>query len=1062
MAAIAGYQFKEVLLEDGCTVVNRGVRELDGTPVLIKSIKTEYPTLEEIARLKHEYKILQSLDIAGVIKPLALEDSQHLLILILEDFGGKPLSKIIKGQPLELSEFLSVAIQLAETLAQLHQAKIIHKNLKSSNILIHPVTGQVKINDFSIATQLSRENQNISNPHLLEGTLAYLSPEQTGRMNRSIDFRSDFYSLGVIFYEMLTGRLPFRLTDPLELVHSHIAKKPPLPQRINPDIPRGVSNIVMKLMAKTAEDRYQSALGLKADLETCLHQLQSLGDVTPFQVGQLDLYSQFLIPQKLYGREAEVATLMAAFVRVSSGSAEMMLVSGYSGIGKSSLVNEIQKPIVGLQGHFIAGKFDQFKQNIPYTALIQAFQELMRQLLTENPDKIAVLRTKLSQVLGANGQVIVDVIPEVERIIGPQPAVPQLDSSEAENRFNRVFQQFIHLFCQPEHPLVLFLDDLQWADTASLKLIQLLMSDPDSQYLLLIGAYRNNEVSAAHPLILTLEQIQATGKSINNIVLQPLHLTHVSQLVSETLRSDRFRSHSLAELVYTKTQGNPFFLTQLLKSLYQENLLYFDFPQKRWQWDIQQLQGIDISDNVVELMVNQIQKLSPTTQNVLKLAACIGNKFTLDFLSIINEKSLSETAFDLWESLQVGLVLPLSQSYKIPLVLDGETMAIGEWVQGRQGDEETGRIINLPATNHSLPISYKFLHDRVQQAAYSLIPESEKQQTHLKIGQLLLKHTEESEREENIFEIVNHLNIGAELLAVNSHKNELAKLNLTAGKKALAATAYEPAARYLTVGLELLEDNSWETEYNFTLELYVEATAAEFLCGNFERAAMLADVVLQKAKTILDRVKVYETQIRFCISQNKLKDAIAISLQVLEIMGIALRETPPNALIKQSENSLSIEDLDHLPEMTDPYQLAVMRIFRAAGPPTYFVDAKLFTSIIFTMVDYCIQHGNSVLAAYAYACYGSILAGQMGEIDAGYQACQLALKILDRYDAREIKAEIYEIFNCHIRHVKEPLCVTLEGMEIGIQSGMECGQLQYVSYLAAFYCSSIFFFFCQL
>ncbi len=477
----------------------------------------------------------------------------------------------------------------------------------------------------------------------------------------------------------------------------------------------------MKLLAKTAEDRYQNALGLKADLEECLQQLQATGKIADFSIGQLDLYSQFLIPQKLYGREKEVAILMNAFERVSLGATEMMLVSGYSGIGKSCLVNEVHKPIVRQRGYFISGKFDQFKRNIPYASLIQAFQELLRQLLTESSEQIAIWQAKLLKALGDNAQVIIDVIPEVERIIGHQPDVPQLGPTESQNRFNRLFQQFIHVFCQPEHPLVLFLDDLQWADLASLKLIHLLVNDPDSQYLLLIGAYRDNEVNATHPLMLTLAEIQISHAVVNNIVLQPLQIYHVINLISDTLRARAGELQMLAELVFAKTQGNPFFLTQLLKSLYQDNLLRFNISNRCWQWDIELIKQIDITDNVVDLMVNQIQKLSPKTQNVLKLAACIGDKFTLEILSIVTEKNLTETAADLWESLEAGLVIPLTNAYKIPLVFDNDFKL-----------------------SHS-QIPYKFLHDRVQQAAYTLIPDMQKKQTHLKIGNLLLTNTPETQ-----------------------------------------------------------------------------------------------------------------------------------------------------------------------------------------------------------------------------------------------------------------------------------------------------------------------------
>ncbi len=1044
---LVGYNLIETLYEGANTRIYRALKEPEKTSAIIKTIKTEYPTLEELTRLRHEYKILQNLEIEGIIKPIALESFSYGLALIFSDFGGETLKKFLHVKNLDLKQFLQIAIQISLTLAALHKNNIIHKDIKPNNILINVNTGQVKLIDFSISSCLSRENQTVSNPNLLEGTLAYMSPEQTGRMNRSIDYRTDFYSLGVTFYEMLTGQLPFQATDALELVHSHIAKTPILPRELNPEIPQVLSDLVMKLLAKTAEERYQSALGLKADLEACLKRLEASGEISYFIVGQLDLYSQFLIPQKLYGREKEVATLMDAFERVSNPPilplnnegtrrGEMMLVSGYSGIGKSSLVNEVHKPIVRQRGYFISGKFDQFKRNIPYASLIQAFQELIQQLLTESAEKIAAWKTKLLEALGAKGQVIIDVIPEVEQIVGSQPAVPQLGSAESQNRFNRVFQQFIHVFTTKEHPLVIFLDDLQWADLASLKLIQLLACDPDSQYLLLIGAYRDNEVNATHPLMLTLEEIQKTGAVVNNIVLQPLQLTHVSELISDTLHTDTSKAKPLAELVFKKTYGNPFFLTQLLKSLYQENLLSFNFNEGCWQWDIEQLQGIDITDNVVELMVSQIQKLSPTTQNVLKLAACIGDKFTLGVLSIVNQKSFSETAKDLWESLQEGLVLPLSQSYKIPMVIN-ESLSI---VSGQD--------------NEQLTISYKFLHDRVQQAAYSLIPEDEKKQTHLKIGELLLKHTPETDIEENIFEIVNQLNVGAELITQQSKKDELAKLNLIAGKKAKAATAYKTAIKYLLLGIELLTESSWESHYDLMLALYVETVEAQYLNTNFEQAVTLAEIVLQKAANVLDQVKVYALNIQFDIAQNQMSQAITTGVQVLEMLGVSLAPTPSEG--GELPKLPLIEDLEDFPVMTDPYQLAALRLLMSLAPAAYMSNSPTFLPILLTQVNLCIEHGHSALAPFPYALYGVFLSG-MGNLEEAYHSGQLGLRLLAQFNARELKAKIYGLFYPHVSVWKEHFKVTLCPLQEAIQSALETGDIPWAGYNTFYYCDHLLF-----
>ncbi|NJR64339.1 MAG: AAA family ATPase, partial [Leptolyngbyaceae cyanobacterium CRU_2_3] len=573
-----GYELTEILHEGTSTIVYRGrilvedaifsVAPLSDIPVrppsqsaqqsiIVKKLKADYPSLEQITRLKQEYKITEDLDLEGVVSVYHFHIDQNCLALIYKDFGGQPLRQLLTNQPLSPVSFLNIGIQLAQALNSLHQHGIIHKDIKPSNILINPQTGQVKLTDFSIASRLGQSTPQLADLNQLEGTLAYMSPEQTGRMNRSIDYRSDFYSLGVTFYEMLTGQLPFQSIDPLELIHCHIAKRPTSIQQLNTAVPLALIAITEKLMAKNAEDRYQSAAGLKSDLEFCRDHIETMGCFPELIPGQRDRAGQLLIPQKLYGREQEVNELLAAFARIAhipekacismTRRSELMLVSGYSGIGKSSLIHEVHKPIVRQRGYFISGKFDQFKRNIPYASLIQAFQSLIQQLLGESSSQLQLWQEKLLAALRTNGQILIDVIPEVELIIGKQLAVPELAATESENRFNQVFQSFIQVFTQPEHPLVLFLDDLQWADSASLKLIQVLMTNPDCQYLLLIGAYRDNEVNPLHPLIKTLTEIQQAGALVNHIVLRPLELRHVHQITMDTLIETPARSLPLKD-----------------------------------------------------------------------------------------------------------------------------------------------------------------------------------------------------------------------------------------------------------------------------------------------------------------------------------------------------------------------------------------------------------------------------------------------------------------------------------------------------------------------------------
>lgn len=1042
---LPGYELVAPLYEGSKTIIYQGHRESEPISVIIKTLKSEYPNLEEISRLRHEYQILNSLELPGIIKPLELKLYQHGFALILEDFNGQPLKQYITEQTLSLVKFLEIGIQLAQTLSELHKNQVIHKDIKPQNILIYLPTGQIKIIDFSIATRLEKENPTLSNPNYIEGTLAYMSPEQTGRMNRSIDYRTDFYSLGITFYEMLVGQLPFTSNEPMELVHCHIAKNPVPPHQINPQIPKAISSIIMKLIAKTAEERYQSGQGLKADLEICLHQLQQSGKIDNFVPGQLDRSGQFTIPQKLYGREIEVSTLLAAFERIAVGTTEMILVSGYSGIGKTCVVQEVHKLLVRQQGYFIAGKFDQFKRNIPYAALIQAFQELIRQLLTETPEQIAIWKTELLEAVGQNGRVLIEVIPEIEMIVGTQPEVPQLGATESQNRFNQVFKQFVRVFAKPSHPLVLFLDDLQWADSASLKLIQLIVTDADRESLLLIGAYRDNEVSPTHPTIQTIEEIKKAGATVSDIVLQPLDIVNVQALVADTLQ-DTTKSRELAELLFNKTQGNPFFLTQLFKTLHSEKLLSFDFSQGNWNWNINQIQSIGIADcTVVDLVARNIQKLPERTQQALKLAACIGNRFNLDVLVIVHEISSRETAADLWPALQVGLILPLSNNYKIPLVLNPE-------------EGQTTLLFDESR------IGYKFLHDRVQQAAYSLIPESEKKATHLKIGKLLLEqYTDEQSVEDNVFDIVNQLNIGVEFIIQESEKERLAQLNLMAGHKAKAATAYEAAVKYLNVGLELLPESSWQSHYHLTWNLHLETLEVEYLNTNFERTKHLSEILLSRAKSLLEKVKVYELKIPFYFTQNQPQTALETALEVLNILGVPLPKKINQVTIllefvrsKFIIGNKRIEALAELPEMTDPYKLTALRILIAVIPAAFNVNPALFPIVIFKMVNFSVKYGNSSLSSYGYGMYGMLLCGVFGDIDRGYQFGQLSLKLLDKFNAKEFKSKVNFLFNAFVRHWKEPTHNTIPSLIEGYVSGIETGDLEYACFSLLYASQNLF------
>ena len=1055
-----GYHINEQIYAGTRTLVYRGLRCSNGQPVAIKLLRNDFPCFNELVHFRNQYVIAKNLEIPGSVKAYSLETYQNHYALVMEDFGGISLSSYLahlaseSQEPLEglpVSEFLPMAIQIANSLDGLYRHRVIHKDLKPANILINPSSKQVKLIDFSIASLLPRETQEIQNPNVLEGTLPYISPEQTGRMNRGIDYRTDFYSLGVTFYELLTGKLPFQTDDPMDLVHCHLAKQPIPASTVNQSVPLVLSEIVSKLMAKNAEARYQSALGLKYDLETCLCQWQETGTLTNFDLGQRDLCDRFIIPEKLYGRESEVFSLLAAFDRVSAGSTEIMLVSGFSGIGKTAVVNEVQKPIVRQRGYFIKGKFDQFQRNLPFSAFVQAFRDLMGQLLSETDAKVEQCKLEILAALGDSAQVIVEVIPELERIIGPQPPVPELSGSAGQNRFNLLLEKFIKVFTTKEHPLVIFLDDLQWADSASLKLMQLLMSDIDNRYLLLIGAYRDNEVFAAHPLMLTLAEIQKTEAKVNTITLAPLARSDVNSLVADTLACSTALALPLTELVYQKTLGNPFFSTQFLKSLHEDGLIEFNFEARYWQCDISRVRTLALTDDVVEFMALQLRKLPTRTQSVLKLAACIGNQFDLATLAIVDENSPVETASALWKALQEGLILPISEIYKFYQAEGNSELVIGN---GKEFDQ-------LSITHDQLP-KYKFLHDWVQQAAYSLIPDDQKQATHYQIGQLLLQQISAQAREDRIFEIVNQLNHGTALITQPTQREELAQLNLIACRKAKTSTAYQAAHEYATVGLCLLGENTWQQQYEMTLALYELAAEVGMLNGNFEAMEQFIDIVLQQAGSLPKKVNVYCIRIQSHISQSKLTSAIAIAQPVLQQLGVTFPETPTPSDIQQAIQEIEeligdreIADLVHLPEMTDAEKLGTLKIVNIIIPAAYLTGSALYPLLNSLSVKLSIQYGNTSTSALGYATYGNILCNFL-QIDTGSQFGSLALQIISKLDAKASKTDVLMILGIFIVHRKSHIKETLPLLQEGYTSALEFGNLVLAGYNGHTFCLNSF------
>jgi predicted ATPase len=1045
---LPGYRVIQELDRNPKTIVYRALVDgldwgaVDRT-VIIKLLSSTYSTSQELVDFFHQYTISKGLDLSGVVRIYDLEEVAGSYALIMEDFGGISLARHIQAHFLPLPDVLHIMIQLVDTLQALGQRRILHKDIKPSNILINPHTKQVKLIDFGIASLLPRETPEILHPQGLEGTLAYISPEQTGRMNRGIDYRTDFYALGVSLYELLTGKLPFESADPLELIYCHLAQTAVPAHLVNPDVPVVVSQIVAKLMAKNAEDRYQSALGLKFDIEKCLQQWQEIGVVEEWPIGQRDLGDRFIIPDKLYGRTTEVEALFSAFNRVSQGQTELILIAGSSGIGKTAVINEIRKPIVKQHGYFIKGKYDQFNRNIPFSALIQSFRDLIGQLFSESDTQLADYKNKILTAVGKNGRMLLEVIPELERIIGSQPPVVELVGMAAQQQFNLVFQKFVGVFATSAHPLTIFLDDLQWVDSASLRLIKLLLAD--TRYLLLLGAYRDNEVSSLHPLKLTLQELQKSTTIIKTITLAPLAFEDTNRLVADTLHCDLEIAKPLTRLIDLKTKGNPFFTTQFLKALHADQQITFN-PDGYWECDLVHVQSLAITDDVVAFMAEQLQKLPSKTQQVIKLAACIGDRFDIDTLAIIAEQPRLNTATALWEGLQAGLILPTSQIYKFfqPSYTDTLTQSSNFPVPiSKSSLQGNLNFSELPPLNSS----YRFLHDRVQQAAYSLIPLGKQQQTHLQIGRLLLANTSEKRQPERLFEIVNHFNTARNLFRQPAEREMLAQLNFKAAQKARSSTAYHTAFNYAQIGISLLGELGWKQQYRLTLCLYETLAEAAFLNGDFEIVPKLVEEVLDRVQTPLDRFKTYETIIQFHILQKQYQQAIDRGLEIICQLGVELSPQPSklNLVIELAKTKLALrgkstEQLIALPAIATPEKRSLLRILALSIIPAFLSSPDLMVMLVMKGIQLTLRYGNTSYAASFYAAYAAILAN-IGDLQQSYESGQLALILVDRFDNLEIAAKVKATMPWFSILWRQPLRAGIPIIEESITTAMESGNL---------------------
>lgn len=984
--------------------------------------------------LRREYDILKSLDHDMIIKALEYYEDEEDRALILEDFAGVSLRSILDQEIPGIQDFLNWSVKLCDAVSYLHKSGIIHKDIRPDNILVDKISDDIKLIEFDIASLIPKESMGLMHTGIIEANIRYASPEQTGRMNRSLDYRSDIYSMGISFYEILTGKVPFESNDPIEIVHAHLAVIPVAPHLVNPEVPETLSQIVMKMIEKVPERRYKNLLGLKHDLQKCQQQFKETKEINDFPLAQLDISDRLIIPEKLYGREKEISKLLECFELCCQGHSQFLTVYGAPGIGKSMLINEVQKPIVEKRGLFVRGKFDQFQRDIPYSAIISAFKSLISEILSSDVEEINDWKDNIQDALGTNAQLIINVIPELEKIIGPQSDVQDLPPAESANRFNLIFKRFIRCFSKGPRPLVLFLDDMQWADLPSLNLIKFILSDWKKNYLMLISAYRDNEVSRTHPLSVMIQDLSEFMQP-SGIHLRELNKDDLREILMDSFHQSKSEILELSQIIDEKTKRNPFFIYEFIKNLYKKELIFFDYSKNSWSWSIHEIKKSNITDNVAELISANIQALNTDTRQLCSMASCIGNNFNLNTLSIIAEKGIYETASLLWDAIHEGIILPLNENYRLTYS-NHEVMA------------------NTP---------YKFLHDRVQQACYALITEEDKSSIHLKIGRLLNRKLSTEQKQESLFDIANHFNIGKKLIKERQEKIETAQLNLLAGQKAKNSSAFSPAFRYFNSGIELLEKDSWDQYYALSLELHNEAAETAYLSSLEDEMLNTCRLIFENAHHLLDTVKAYTIMIQAYGSQSKNEQAVNTSFEILEKLGIRLPKNPGQIHLLKSLMATkwrlrgkSMDQLYSLKEMDNARWNAAMSVLSVVTGPAYIYNTNLFILIVFKMIELSLKYGNNKYTSFAYAIYGIVLAGPLMAYDDVQKYGELSRKLLKKYDSDELKCKVDYVLGTCI-HWNQPRQYAATQMFNNIQIGLETGDFLYASYAVNMYLALKFY-----
>lgn len=1027
MFTIPGFQTTEQLYESDGSIIYRAIREREQRPVVLKVLKAVRPPPETIARFKREYQLTKELDLPGVIEVLDLVQTENHWVIVTEDFGAESLRRLELAGRISVERALELGVTLAGIIGAIHDKSVIHKDINPANIVLDPTSDTVKLIDFGISTrQIPEETVSFEHPTRLEGTPGYMSPEQTGRINRSLDYRTDFYSLGCTLYELLTGRRPFDSDDLIELIHCHLAHVPTPPHDLRSDVPRSLSAIILKLLDKDPDKRYQTGAGLAADLAECSPERGEQAALA-FDLGRSDTASRFRLPAKLYGRAEQVERLLQTFDRVRQGQTHLTMVAGYSGIGKSALVKQLYEPITERRGFFVTGKFGQFERNIPYAAVIQAFNALIQQVLCEGEASVSRWREHLMDAIGPSCSALAEIVPQLELVVGPMPPPPTLSPGDAQFRLMRAMSAFVRAFARHEHPLVLFLDDLQWADGGSLDFIKNLTVGEGLSYLLILGAYRDNEISPGHPLVLVLEDIPI----VETLTLAPLEVAHVAEFVADTLYASLARVAELAELIHGKTGGNPFFIGQFLTTFHADSLFRFDHETRQWTWDMPSIRARNVSDNVVELVLDNLHKLEPETREVLRLAAFVGGRFDLSTLAIISELPAARVATALMPAIADSFVMPLSGNYRL-------------------------FEANVNELEQRVEVSYKFLHDRIQQAAYALTSEADEQATHLHIGRRL-----SHERPDALLDYINHLNAANALISDSDERLATAQLDQHAGRKAKDSAAYQEALQYFSYGLSFLwpsgtatndsivcaDANVFAQNYQLSLELTGEAAEMAYITGDMITMEKLAASGLENARSWEDKVKIYQVMLKALTDQGRAFEALEMAHTILEALGVAMPKHPTQADVDEAFAEIdkalqgrSIEDLASLPAaVSSRLHSSAMQILDSMRLTTYITRRELRPIVSTRMVQLTMAHGYTQESLKGFLSHGINLCGA-GKLEQGIQFGQLARTFCAQtMPSKEQVAELNANGYYNVFHWKEPIRELIGHLKDGYITSLESG-----------------------